>query len=149
MNNDALRKRGLQLIEHSEHDIPPIPLTLWEDFPLRFTVEYPVKDFPLEVGFWAEGFGVRFMSLSDDYAICTDANHTYTFSFQSRPEAYDLSGLRIQWFTDSLDDAIAAFEARGIPHHIYYQSSIQRYVRIMSPAGVTVEFWSGMEDHCP
>lgn len=149
MDDKKLRERGRKLIEQPEHETPMIPLKVWEDFPLRFTVEYPVKDFEAEVGFWAEAFGLRFMSLNDEYAICTDEAYSFTFSFQAAFEAVDLSHIKLQWFTDQLDDAIAALEQREVPHHVYFRSSSQRYIRTKSPAGVIVEVWSGMEDHCP
>lgn len=149
MDIKKLRNRGKTLIEHSEHDTPMVPLTLWEDFPLRFTVEYPAKEFEAEVAFWADSFGLRFMSLNEDYAICTDPEMTFTFSFKASFDEHDLSAIKIQWFTDTLDEAIAVLEDRGVLHHVYFQSSSQRYLRTKSPAGVMVEIWSGMEDHCP
>lgn len=149
MDKERFRERGTELIDNPEHDMAMIPIKEWEDFPLRFTVEYPVKEFEEEAGFWAEAFGVRFLSLNEEYAICTDDKQSYTFSFRRSDKVTDLSLIRIQWFTDNLNDVISVLNDRNIPNKVYYNSPNQRYLRTESPAGITVEVWSGLEYHCP
>ena len=145
MTDKELRNMGLHRIENPSHDNPMMPFTPWPDFPLRFTAEYPVMDFPLEVGFWAEKMGLQFLVLDAVYAVCTDKQNSFTFSFQASREACDLSGIKIQWFTDKLDEAIAHLNAKQIRFEIHQHSPIQRFARLRSPAGVTVEIWSGDE----
>lgn len=145
MTHEGFREIGRQRIAQPEHDTPMIPLTPWRDFPLRFTVEYPVKDFALEVGFWSGMLGLRFLVLDGQYAVCTDAANSFTFSFQATETAHDLSHIKIQWFTEALDDAVAYLTEKQVDFAMVQHSDRQRFVRFRSPAGVTVEVWSGDE----
>jgi hypothetical protein len=74
---------GLKRIREGISDRTPLPFHAWKDFPLYFTVEYPVKNFPAEVGFWTQVFGAEFLSLSEDYAIVQNEDGS-TFSFKQR-----------------------------------------------------------------
>ena len=145
MTLEELRASGNERIKNPDHSNPIVPLKPWQDFPLRFTVEYPVTDFPLEVGFWAEKLGLHFLSLDSEYAICTDTTNSFTFSFQSSEKTYDLAAIKIQWFTDDLNEAISFLNERGVSYQLHTKSAVQRFVRFHSPAGITVEIWSGDE----
>ena len=136
---------GKQLIADMQHSTPSLPLQPWTDFALRFTVEYPAHHFEEEAGFWAAVMGQQFLSLNEDYAICTDAAGTYTFSFRKSDTRHDLQHLRIQWFTDGLDRVLEELTARGQAYDLIRHSDNQRYARFHSPSGMPVEVWSGWE----
>lgn len=149
MDIKALRQIGETTINTESHAVESLPMQRWTDFPLHFSVEYKVKDYAAEIGFWVQTFGVTLLSIDDEYALLTDADRTFTISIKADYVAHDVSGFSLQWFTDNLGDTTDALDARGIAYETYYQSSNQRFVRLQTPAGVNVEIWSGHESHCP
>lgn len=121
-----------------------LPFQPWEDFPLFFTVEYPVQNFPEEVRFWSDIFGVEFLSLDDSYAIVRNQDGS-TFSFKQKDNPSPITDIRIQWFTDQLDSVLQVLDERSAVYEIIRNSEIQRFARMQSPGGMTVEIWSGAE----
>ncbi len=57
MTEQKLLAAGLRRIEDPVHSNPMVPLRPWADYPLRFTLEQLVMDFPLEVSFWSKTSG--------------------------------------------------------------------------------------------
>lgn len=127
---------GLKRIREGISDRTPLPLHAWKDFPLYFTVEYPVKNFPAEVGFWTQVFGAEFLSLSEDYAIVQNEDGS-TFSFKQR-DANAPEEIRIQWFTDELDSVLQSLSERNAAYEIRRNSDIQRFAGLVTPNGVVV-----------
>lgn len=121
---------------------PALKLIDWTDFPLAFTVEYPVVDFASKVGFF-HLLGFSFLSVDKSYAIVRNQNGS-TFSFQQSDEPQSVS-IKLQWFTSALDLIIHSLEEREITFTVVQHSSVQRIVRLKSPNGIPVEFWSGDE----
>lgn len=136
---------GRQLITNAEHELSPLPFKLWTDFPLYFTIEFEVMKFEEEVGFWAAVFGVKFLSLNSDYAILTDEKRTFTFSIKRNAAEPAWSGVKIQWFTDDLDQVLSVLSERGVGYQIHDNSEHQRFARFSSPNGLVAEVWSGWE----
>lgn len=145
-NDELERWRGIgQKLLAGEN--PPqryLPFQAWKDFDLRFTVEYPVFDMAAELGFYRDVIGIDFLSVDPAYAILTDPAHSFTFSLQAADQQYDLSMLKVQWFTDSFDAVCSTVEARTKKVAIE-KTGVQRILRLHSPAGVCVEIWSGDE----
>lgn len=135
---------GLKRIREGISDRTPLPFHAWKDFPLYFTVKYPVKNFPAEVGFWTQVFGAEFLSLSEDYAIVQNEDGS-TFSFKQR-DANAPEEIRIQWFTDELDSVLQSLSERNAAYEIQRNSDIQRFAGLVTPNGVKVEIWSGAEE---
>ena len=134
---------GSKRIREETSNQTSLPLHAWNDFPLFFTVEYPVKDFTAEVGFWTQVFGADFLSLSDDYAIVQNRNGS-TFSFKKREAS--APDICIQWFTRELDTVLHTLEEREADFKIKRNSDIQRYAELVTPNGIIVEIWSGAEE---
>ncbi len=125
-----------------------IPLKKWEDFPLYFTVEYSVRDFFKELGFWRYVFGMEFLSVSDDYAILKHPENTWTFSIKkdTSRESVDLSNIKVQMFTDRLDQAEKFLQSSKVHYTIKEQSKNQRYIELQSPNNCFIQVWSGWEE---
>lgn len=123
----------------------PLPMKDWDDFPLRFTTEYLVKDFLAEVEFYQSIMGFNFLSLDEEYAIVLNPDGS-TFSFQACSVQQDVSSFKLQWFTQELDEVIEALKERRVAFEIIQHSSIQRFIRFFSPGQVCLEIWSGAED---
>lgn len=133
----------------AEGDRPsPLPYQPWENFPLFFTVEYPVSDFAAEVGFWTRVFGADFLSLSDDYAIVENMDGS-TFSFKQQVGIAAAPVIRLQWFTDGFASLLQVLDERNVSYEILQNSAIQRFARLHTPGGITVEIWSGDESKNP
>ncbi len=144
---DQFKSIGESLISGADTPVStPLPITVWRDFDLRFTVEYPAVHYAAEVGFWASIMGLQFLSLDSTYAICTDQAHSFTFSFKPADHANDLGLLRIQWFTDGLERVAASLSDRKATFEIVPHSDHQRFIRLHSPSGMPVEVWSGWEE---
>lgn len=149
MDIPALERIGRKLIDSMAHRYPALPLIPWRDFDLRFAFEYPAHRYEAELGFWAKAMGLRFLSIDKDYAICTNDSHAYTFALRRAELPFDLSPMRIQWFTDGLDGVLESLNKRGTDHHLIRHSAVQRYAKLLSPSGMPVEIWSGNEGEQP
>lgn len=142
----AFEQRGKEILGGlTRHEADSLPLREWKDFDLRFAVEYPAYHFAAEVGFWALVMGLEFLSVDPTYVICTNAAHSFTFAFKPNDTEVDLSSLRLQWFTDGLDEVIADLKQRGAAYTLISHSPNQRIIRLHSPSGMPVEIWSGWE----
>lgn len=146
MEKKSLKQMGEAMIKGHHDKVTMIPLKEWDDFPLRFSVEYLTHTFQEEVGFWSSIFGLHFLSLSEDYAICTDEKNSFTFSFKASDKEENLSVIKVQWFTKELDEVMKVLEERKLTFKVPFQSEHQRYLQTSSPSGVTVEIWSDWEE---
>lgn len=122
-----------------------IPLVLWDDFSLFFTIEYGVNDFEAEVGFYRHVFGFDFLSVSQEYAIVKHPDNNWTFSFKKVEETHPAS-IKLQLFTKDLNSVETYIKESSADYTIINHSDHQRIIRVMSPNNYIVEVWSGWED---
>lgn len=139
------RVQGEQALNDGTSGSEMLPFTWWSDVGWKQTFEYPVKDFFAEVGFYLDAMGFAIASLSEDYALFTTPKEEFAFSFKKSDSQADLSGFRLDIFTNELDTVLAEVKSRGLEHRVFEGSPGQRVIGLTTPSGLPVEIWSGFE----
>lgn len=146
---DQLRNAGLQAIETEAATGRLIPLEQ-NGVVFQQMFEYTVRDFPKEVGFYAEVLGFTPIALTNDYALFTHPQHSYCMSFRLDESAADQSttGLKLLFMTVNIPTADAHLEQSGLvpDRTIFKGSPVQDVISFSTPSGVAVEIW---EDPSP
>lgn len=146
---DQLRIAGLKAIDTEAATGELIPLEQ-NGVVFQQMFEYTVRDFPEEVGFYAEVLGLTPVALTNDYALFTHPEHRYCMSFRLDESAPDQSttGLKLLFMTGNIPTANAHLEQTGLvpDRTISKGSPVQDVISFSTPNGVAVEIW---EDPSP
>lgn len=113
----------------------------------RTTVEYKVRRFAAEVGFFVDGLGFDANALSADYCMVMAPDRSCFLSFipAGDGEATPPGAIRFEMMVDGLTELASQLRARGIEFDggpAPYEGGPMFTAELTSPNGLAIRIWS-------
>jgi catechol 2,3-dioxygenase-like lactoylglutathione lyase family enzyme len=107
-------------------------------------VEFGVKDFAAELGFYLDILGMSVNATWPDHAMIMSPDGDYTFTiYRAKRTSSDLN---LQFMIGNISEAVAALKRRGVVpvqdlRAEWGEQSPMRTCRLRSPSGVVITLW--------